>query len=139
MRRGKTRTLESNLVAEYVGFFAIFFLPALLVMAVIWFLVRRLSAALRLVILVMSATVLLTPSWGPATIVVVPVPFGFLFVIALFTGEWADLGRWMTLFPIWHSIAFPATAVVSYVIVRLLLSNRSLQPTPDSGAAELRR
>jgi hypothetical protein len=86
--------------------------------------------------LVISASLILTPSWSPATIVIVPVPLGFLLSITIFTGEWTDLAKWIALFPLWHAIALPATAIVSYIVVRTLLSNRPLQPTPPSGVAE---
>ena len=113
----------------YIWIFFSFFLPAILVWGGVWFLFRRLSFIPRIAILVISAALLITPSWAPATIVTVPVPFGFLLGIALFTGGWSELVGTLGFFAIWHAIAFPATAVVFYIIVRLLFSNKRFKPT----------
>ena len=114
----------------------VFFLPALLVWLAAWPLSRSLPYISRVVVLVVSATLLLTPSWGPATIVAVPVPFGFLLGITLFSGGWLELASVVSLFGTWHLVAFPATATVFYAIVRLLLSNQRFKPTGHaSGAA----
>jgi len=90
-------------------------------------LTRRFAYGLRVATLVISATLLLTPSFGPATITFVIVPFGLLFGIALFSAAWVDLGGLVRLFPIWHIVAFTGTAVISYVVVRVLLSNNRLK------------
>jgi hypothetical protein len=114
----------------------VFFLPAVLVWWAVWPLSRRLSCVSRTAALVISGTLLLTPSWGPATIVAVPVPFGFLLGVTLFTGSWSELASLVNLFPTWHLVAFPATATALYVAVRLLLSNQRFKPTGHaSGAA----
>lgn len=112
----------------YIWIFFSFFLPALLVWSCVWFLVRRLPLIPRIALLVFAATLLITPSWAPATIITVPVPFGFLLGVTLITGSWNELVGMLGLFPIWHAIAFPVTASVFYVVVRLLLSNTYKAP-----------
>lgn len=102
-------------------------LPALLAWGGVWFIVRRLPTVPRIISLVLTATLILPPSLGPATITVVPIPFGFLLVVAVFSGEWRGVIELLAMFPVWHAIAFPATATASYLIVRRLLSNKSLQ------------
>ena len=108
-------------------FFIVLFLPLLGIVGVISLLTRRLAYSLRVTILVIIATLLLTPSFGPATITFVMVPFGLLFGITLFSGAWLDLAGLVGHFPIWHIIAFTGTAVVSYVVARVLLSNNRLE------------
>jgi hypothetical protein len=123
------------MVIWYIYMLALFFIPAVLVWGGVWFLVRRLSIVLRIISLVLTATLLFTPSWGPATITAVPVPFGFLLGAALFSGAWSEIIGMVTMFPVWHAVAFPATAAVFYLIVRRLLSNKPSQPiAPTNGA-----
>lgn len=90
-----------------------------------WFATKRLRASRRSLVLVVVATLLLTPSWAPATIVVVPAPFGFLFLTALLTWTWGELAKWVTMFPLWHAIAFPVTACLSYLLIRRLSLSQS--------------
>ena len=104
----------------YLVFTALMFVPVLGA----WFAVRRMPDSGRSFVLVVVATLLLTPSWGPATIVVVPVPFGILFLTTLLTWSWGELAKWVGTFTLWHAIAFPATACVSYLLVRKLLSSK---------------
>lgn len=91
----------------------------------VWFATRRMRDSRRSFVLVVVATLLFTPSWGPATIVVVPVPFGILFLTALLTWTWGDLARWVAMFPLWHAVAFPLIACVSFYLVRKLLLGRA--------------
>ena len=98
----------------YLAFAALMFLP----LFGVWFMVKRMPDSQRTIILVATATLLLTPSWGPATITVVLVPFGLLFLVTLFTWSWGELAALVSLFPLWHAIAFPVTAFISYVVIR---------------------
>ena len=109
-----------SMLFVYLASTAITFVPVLGV----WFAVRRMPDSRRLFVLVLVATLLLTPSWGPATIFVVPVPFGILFFATLLTWSWSELAKWMGMFPLWHAMAFPATACLSYLLVRKLLSTK---------------
>lgn len=105
----------------YLVLAAITFIPVLGV----WFATSRMRSSQRSFVVVIVATLLLAPSWGPATIVVVPVPFGVLFFTALWTWTWGGLLKWVTMFPLWHAIAFPATAFLSHFLVRKLLLRQS--------------
>lgn len=116
-------------VLVYLALTALMFVPVLGA----WFATRHMRDTRRSLVLVVVATVLLAPSWGPATIVVVPVPFGILFLTALLTWTWDELITWVTMFPLWHVIAFPVTACLSYFLVRKL---RSSQSKVDGPAAE---
>jgi hypothetical protein len=110
-----------SMLLVYLGLTAIMFVAVLAV----WFAARRMPDSRRSLVLVVVATLLLTPSWGPATIVVVPVPFGIALLTTLMTWSWSELARWLGMFPLWHAIAFPATACVSYVVVRKQPSGKS--------------
>ena len=117
-----------------VFFYLAFAVPMLLLLLGVWFMVRRIPDPQRTLILVAAATLLLTPSWGPATITVVLVPFGFLFIVTLFTWSWGELAGLVSLFPLWHAIAFPVTALISYFVIRKWPSNNSFK-ADASGAA----
>jgi hypothetical protein len=107
-------------------FMVFFYLVLGLIMLVpllgVWLSIKRMAHAQKTFILVAMATLLLTPSWGPATIAVVPVPFGVLFFLTLMTWSWNELGSWLAMFPVWHAMAFPATACASYLLIQKLLS-----------------
>lgn len=90
-----------------------------------WFATRRMRDSRRSLLLVVVATLLLAPSWGPATIVVVPVPFGILFLSTLWTWNWGELARWVAMFPLWHAIFFPATACLCFLLIRKLLLSKT--------------
>ena len=104
----------------YLALAAIMFIPVLAA----WFVTKQMRDSARTLVLVAVATLLLTPSWGPATIVVAPVPFGVLFLTKLLTWTWGEFAKWVAMFPLWHAIAFPATACASYFLVRKLQLSR---------------
>ena len=110
-------------------------IPAFIVVAVVGYLVRGFSLASRIAFVVLASTLLLTPSLGSATIAVVPVPFGILLVFTTLDGGWGTLASRLMIDSLWHTVAFPATAVVSYVVVRLLPPNNSFKPKPLRGSA----
>lgn len=105
----------------YLALTTIMFVP----MLGVWFATRAMRESRRSLVLVVVATALFAPSWGPATIVVVPVPFGILFLTTLLTWTWGELAKWVTMFPLWHAIAFPATACLSYLLIRKLPLSQS--------------
>ena len=115
--------------------YLMFAIPAFIVVALVGYLVRHLSLASRIALLVLASTLLLTPSSGPATIAAVPVPFGLLLVFTTIGGDWGNLVSWVINYSLWHAVAFPATAIVSYVVVRLLPPNNSFKPKPLRGSA----
>jgi hypothetical protein len=122
-------------MGSYLAIYVAFAAPLFLLVLAVWFLVRKLETGARLASVVLTSTLLLSPSWGSATIVTVPVPFGFLLLAAVVDGSLSSLTQLVALFPIWHTVAFPATAVVSYVVVRVLLSNNSFKRTRVPRAA----
>ena len=90
-------------------------------------LTRKFQLEARLLCIVIASTLCLTPSLGPATITFVPVPFAFHLLIALLSGEWFELPQLVALFPIWHVLAFPLTALVSFFVARSVLAKNSLK------------
>jgi hypothetical protein len=122
----------------YIAFaitFLIFFIPALGLVALIGWLTQRMTRKTHNLLLVFLSCLLLTPTWGPATIAVVPVTFGWWFVISLFAWDWPGLVSWVMEFPRWHAFAFPATALIAYLVLRWVRPNNSFKPTPLRGAA----
>ena len=118
---------------------AVLFLPFLGVALGATFVVACLTRGLPrtswIALLVVVSSLLVTPTLGPATIAVVPVTFGWLLVPSVATGSWSELGRWLAAYPVWHAFAFPATAFVSFLVLRKVRPNNSSKPTPLRGAA----
>ena len=118
---------------------AALFLPFLAiavgVTVLVAFLTRRLGRAAWITLLVIVSSLLVTPTLGPATIAVVPVTFGWLLVPSVVTGSWSELGGWLAAYAAWHAFAFPATAALSYLVLRKVRPNNSSKPTPLRGAA----
>lgn len=107
--------------------FLMMLIPPLLVVLTVGFLLRRVRQTIRTSLLVVVSVLLLTPSLGPATIAVVPVPFGYLLIPAAITGSWPDLAKWLMTYPLWHAVSFPVTAVVSYSVIRFVRPNQSFK------------
>ena len=98
----------------------------------IMFLVRHRSPYTRAATFVVCVTLLCTPSWGPATIAMVPVPFGLIFGVAVATFDWHALLNIMGMAPShWYFIAFPVTAIVAYALWRFVFSNYSSKRTRE--------
>ena len=118
---------------------AALFLPFLAVAVgvtcVIAFLTRGFGRTAWITLLVVVSSLLVTPTLGPTTIAVVPVTFGWLLVPSVATGSWSELGGWLAAYPMWHAFAFPATATLSYLVLRRVRPNNSFKPTPLRGAA----
>ena len=102
---------------------------------VVAFLTRGLGRTAWITLLVVVSSLLVTPTMGPATIAVVPVTFGWLLVPSVATGSWSELGEWLAAYPVWHAFAFPATAGLSYLVLRRVRPNNSFKPTPLRDAA----
>ncbi len=115
--------------------FLVMLVPPLLMVLVLGWLTRRIRATVRTPLLVLVSVFLLSPSLGPATIAVVPAPIGYLIIPTAIEGSWNDLAAWVRQYPLWHAISIPATAMISYIIVRLVRPNNSFKPTPLRGAA----
>ena len=116
---------------------AALFLPFLAVAVgvtvVIAFLTRGMGRTTWIIFLVAISSLLVTPTPGPATIAVAPVTFGWLLVPSVATGTWSELFGWVTAYPVWHAFAFPATAAISYLVLRKVRPNNSFKPTPLRG------
>jgi len=117
-----------------VLFYLVLAVLMLLPLLGVWFMVKRVPDSRRLLILVAASTILLTPSWAPVTITVVLVPFGLLFFVTLFTWSWGELAGMVSLFPLWHAIAFPVTALISYFVIRKRPSNNSFKADGSAAA-----
>jgi hypothetical protein len=111
------------------------FVPPFIVVLALGFMTRRLRPAARTPLIVISSVLLLTPSFGPATIAVVPAPFGYLLLATILGDGWRALIAWVMQYPLWHAIAFPVTALIAYLIVRWLRPNNSFKPKPLRGSA----
>jgi hypothetical protein len=121
-----------NLVGFYVVIQLVLAVPFALILWGVSRLVRRLSPGMRTAAVVLTATLLLTPGWGPATITVVPIPFGALLGVAAFTFRWNELTDVVRLAPSWYLVAFPATAVLAYGFRKLMMRNIARWTEPES-------
>ena len=118
---------------------AVLFLPFLAVALGVTFIVAWLTRGLGrttwIALVVVVSSLLVTPTMGPATIAVVPVTFGWLLIPSAATGAWSELGAWLAAYPVWHAFAFPATAAISYLVLRRVRPNNSFKPNPLRGSA----
>lgn len=89
--------------------------PALIVLGAV-FLGFKLPSKFRIGFFTTIFTLMLTPSWAPATIVAIPLPFGYLLGASLFGGFIRELPPLVLLFWWWHIIAFPLTALLGQKI-----------------------
>jgi len=107
--------------------------PFVIILSGVARLVRKLSPGLRTTAFLLTATLLFTPGWAPATITVVPIPFGALLGVAVFTFRWNELRDVVLLAPpSWYWFAFPATAFLVYVFRKLMIYNFALWTEPES-------
>ena len=104
-----------------IAIYLVFALLMLIPIFGVWHITSAASKSIRLLFFVLTATLLLTPSWGPATIAFIPMPFGLIFFITLFTWSWGGLLQLVDLAPIWHSLAFPITALIAYAVGRKII------------------
>lgn len=118
---------------------AALFLPFLAIAVGVTFAVAYLTRGLGrtawTTLVVIVSSLLVTPTMGPATIAVVPVTFGWLLIPSIATGSWSELGGWLAAYPVWHAFAFPATAALSYLVLRRVGPAKPSEPTPPRGAA----
>jgi hypothetical protein len=121
-------------MAQLVAFYVFLQLVLLLLFVpILWGisrLARNRSPRERTVLIVSCATLLLTPGWGPATITMVPVPFGLLLGITIFSGHLNDAADVVLVAPRWYAIAFPVTALVVYLFRKSLSSSGTPQSVP---------
>lgn len=107
-----------------------FILPVVLFMlgiaAIVTHVAARLPAKNRVKFCTVLYTLLLTPSWAPATIVAIPVPFGAILGMGLIIGaplEVLDilLSSWW-----WHLPAFVLTSFISHKVATKFLGTSSV-------------
>lgn len=89
--------------------------------------IKLLPGKIRLPVFIALVMLLITPSLAPATIVVIPMPFGVLFFSGISGGFINELPSLLFTFWVWHIIAFPLTGFFGYYIGKKVLSNKSNQ------------
>lgn len=116
-------------MGDYVSLLITLFLPAIAAWAVIVILTKKLSRTASMPIRVISALLIISPSWGPATITFLPVPLGLLLLMTIYSGDYRGMYDLFMLFPIWHLISLPFTALVFYCTLRIVASNKKIKRT----------
>ena len=120
-------------------FTLVFYLVWAVVCSIPAFVFARLMPAsrpwLRYVTTVGAFTLLVTPSLGSATIALVSVPFAFIILATLISLDPSGLLWTLQEWPLWHTVAFPATLLVALFIFRRLRPNKSFKPRPLRGSA----
>ena len=106
----------------YLLVLAMFVIPFAITLWVISALVRDRSRRLRTTALVIATALLFAPVWGPATIAVVPVPFGSLLLISALTLDFNSLTGVMALTPAWW---YPITCALTALLALLVLTIHS--------------
>ena len=115
--------------------FLVMLIPPLIAVLVLSLISRRLRPTVHTSLIALSSVLLLTPSLGPATIAVVPTPFGYLLLATVMGDGWGELMNWLMQYPLWHALAFPATALIAYLTIHWLRPNNSFKPNPLRGSA----
>lgn len=123
----------ASLVFIYVLIQLVLAVPFVFILWGVSRLAHRLSPGLRTAAFLITATLLFTPGWAPATVTVVPMPFGALLGVAVFTFRINELTGVVQLAPpSWYLFAFPATAIVAYGLRRLMIRNIARWTEPES-------
>ena len=91
-------------------------------------LVKQLLEKGRVEICTAIYTLLFTPSWAPATIVVVPMPFGVMLGVGMFSGAPNEIIDLLLLFWWWHLPAFTITALISFKVATKILGASNVHP-----------
>ena len=76
-----------------------------------------------------------TPSWGAATIVSVPMPFGVVLLLGAVSLDFAGVAETILVRPLWHLVAFPLTTLLGALLFRRVRPNNSFKPKPLRGSA----
>lgn len=131
--QNRYNTTVASLVGIYVLIQLVLAVPFVIILWGVSRLVSRLSPWLRTTAFLLTTTLLFTPGWAPATITVVPIPFGALLGVAVFTFRWDELTDVVQLAPpSWYWFAFPATAVLVYAFRTLTIRNIARWTEPES-------
>ena len=84
-------------------------------------LARFLPARKRVLFCSVVYTLLFTPSWAPATIVMVPIPFGVMLGVGAVTGAPNEILDLLLVLWWWHTPAFLITGFVSSKVAKKLV------------------
>lgn len=122
---------------EYYGLAALWLISivaCIVIMKIFMFFIRRCPLPIQLPLFVAIFTLLFTPSVGPATIVAVPVPLGFLIIVGLVFGGISEVPSLIFKFWEWYLMAILVTSVLAIIIGKRLLSNQSKKaPASQAG------
>lgn len=99
----------------------------LLVATAATLLARFLPAEKRVLFCSVVYTLLFTPSWAPATIVMVPIPFGVMLGVSAVTGAPNEILDLLLVLWWWHIPAFFITGFVSRKVAKKLVSTSSVK------------
>ncbi len=108
-----------GLIALILFVFALAALPAIAIVSIVPVSRPRLRFGLALALF----TLLVTPSWGAATIVSLPMPFGALLLLNVIALDPAGVIAALLERPVWHLLAFPITALVAAFLFRRVRPN----------------
>ncbi|WP_064792103.1 hypothetical protein [Shewanella woodyi] len=90
-------------------------------------LAKQLPETMRVRFSTVIYTLLFTPSWAPATIVVVPIPFGVMLGVGALTGALNEILDLLLLFWWWHLPAFIVTGFISYKVASKVFGVSNVQ------------
>lgn len=99
----------------------------LLVATAATLLARFLPAEKRVLFCSVVYTLLFTPSWAPATIVMVPIPFGVMLGVGAVTGAPNEILDLLLVLWWWHIPAFFITGFVSIKVAKKLVGTSSVK------------
>ncbi|MBQ0779638.1 MAG: hypothetical protein KBT79_02405 [Thalassolituus oleivorans] len=92
-------------------------------------LVKQLPGEHRVTVCTAIYTLLFTPSWAPATIVAVPMPFGVMLGVGALTGAPNEIVDLLWFFWWWHLPAFIITGLISYKVATKLVGVSNVHPS----------
>ena len=98
-------------------------------------LVPRSKPKLRYGLAIALFTLLVAPSFLAGGVLAVPVPFGAVLLASAVDLQPVLVLSTLSAWPIWHSVAFPATAIVGALVFARARSNNSFKPKPLRGSA----
>jgi uncharacterized membrane protein len=99
----------------------------LLVATAATLLARFLPAGKKVLFCSVVYTLLFTPSWAPATIVMVPIPFGLILGFGAVIGAPNEILDLLLVFWWWHIPAFFITGFVSRKVAKKLVGTSSVK------------
>ena len=108
-------------MAELIGIIVITYILIFGITFLCWRLIKKYaSPAWQDPLLIASGTILCAPSFAPATIVAVPMPYGLILIISVFFGAMNESFGIAIHFWKWHLISFFITASLILLGLRLV-------------------